>query len=54
VEAKVVHFNAAGVEMEAFNGDTSIGSKAAGLEQGQIHPLVIELDFCQTDSRKSS
>jgi hypothetical protein len=42
VEAKVVHFNAAGVEMEAFNGTTSIGSKAAGPEQGQIHQLVIE------------
>jgi hypothetical protein len=42
VEAKVVHFNAAGVEMEAFNGNTSIGSKAAGPEQGQIHQLVIE------------
>jgi hypothetical protein len=42
VEAKVVHFNAAGVEMEAFNGNTSIGSRTAGSEQGQIHQLVIE------------
>ncbi len=42
VEAKVVHFNAASVEMEAFNGSTSIGSQSAGSEQGQIHQLVIE------------
>jgi len=41
VEAKVVHF-ATGVEMEAFNGNTSIGSQVAGPEQGQIHQLVIE------------
>jgi hypothetical protein len=42
VEAKVVHFNDVGVEMEAFKGNTSIGSQAAGLEQGQIHQLVIQ------------
>lgn len=42
VEAKVVHFNPAGVTMEAFKGDTSIESKAAGPEQGQVHELVIE------------
>lgn len=42
VEAKVVHFNDAGVDMEAFSGDTSIGSQAAGPEQGQVHQLVID------------
>lgn len=42
VEAKVAHFNDAGVEMEAFHGDISIGSQAAGPEQGQVHHLVIE------------
>lgn len=42
VEAKVVHFNPAGVEMEAFSGDASIGTTAAGPEQGQVHQLVLE------------
>ncbi len=44
VEAKVVHFNDAGIEMEAFDGATSIESQAAGPEQGQVHQLVIEAE----------
>jgi hypothetical protein len=42
VEARVVHFSAAGIEMEAFNGNTPVGSDAAGPEQGQVHQLVVE------------
>jgi len=44
VEARVAHFSAGGVSIEAFKGTTSLGTRTAGLAQNTIHALVIEAD----------
>ncbi|HYU77862.1 MAG TPA: hypothetical protein VEK56_02695 [Vicinamibacterales bacterium] len=44
VEARVVHFSASGVSLEAFKGTTSLGTKAAGSAQNTVHALVLEAD----------
>jgi hypothetical protein len=42
VEAKVVHSGETVVTMEAFKGETLIGSQEAGIEPNQVHKLAIE------------